>query len=355
MLDDIKKIAEKITETVKNDTFGANVRPDYLREAMSDYPLRGGKRLRPALFFWSYELCGGKECAGLEKCAAALEVWHNWTLVHDDIIDEDVMRRNSPTEHISLAKTASEADFDSTLDAEKYGRDMALLCGDLQQGWAVDLLIRGAREAKLVPELILDMVQRMELRANTELISGEALDVELAVKKLENINIKDVMQMIDLKTGALFCCACELGAMASLGYDRGKEFEKISDFALHLGRAFQLQDDILGTFGDLEKLGKDIGSDLRERKPTVLLLKTLECADKESLSTLRGIIGKENISSSDIETARKIMKDSGAYDFVKSEIKYCFDSALNALSFFPENKGRKRLEALIDYLNTREK
>lgn len=133
MLEDIKKIADKITETVKNDNYGETVKPSYLRQAMFDYPTRGGKRLRPALFFWCFNMCGGIEKNGLEKCAAAVEVWHNWTLVHDDIIDEDIMRRNFPTTHTALAKTAEESNFDANLQTEKYGRDMAILCGDLQQ------------------------------------------------------------------------------------------------------------------------------------------------------------------------------------------------------------------------------
>ncbi len=354
MLEDIKKIADDITNTVKSDSYGKNVKPEYLREGMYDYPARGGKRLRPALFFWCYNMCGGEVRSGLEKCAASLEVWHNWTLVHDDIIDEDIMRRNAPTTHIALAEVARNA-FEKTLRAEKYGRDMAILCGDLQQGWAVDLLIRGGIEAKLAPELVLQMVRRLELRANVELISGEALDVELAAKKLEDITVAEVLRMIDLKTGALFRCACELGAMAALGYDKGHEFEHISDFAMYLGRAFQLQDDILGTFGEESKLGKDIGSDLRERKPTVLLLKTLEMGDDISVEIIRNVLGRENLSQADIESARNAMVRAGAYDFVKAETVHCFDGALDALSHFPMNKGRKNLESLIEYLYSREK
>ena len=354
MLEDIKKIADDITNTVKSDSYGKNVKPEYLRDSMYDYPARGGKRLRPALFFWCYNMCGGEVRSGLEKCAASLEVWHNWTLVHDDIIDEDIMRRNAPTTHIALAEVARNA-FEATLNAEKYGRDMAVLCGDLQQGWAVDLLIRGGIEAKLAPELVLQMVRRLELRANVELISGEALDVELAAKKLEDITVAEVLHMIDLKTGALFRCACELGAMAALGYDKGHEFEHISDFAMYLGRAFQLQDDVLGTFGEESKLGKDIGSDLRERKPTVLLLKTLEMGDDISVEIIRNVLGREDLSQADIESARNAMVRSGAYDFVKAETGRCFAGALDALSHFPMNKGRKNLESLIEYLYSREK
>ena len=108
---------------------------------------------------------------------------------------------------------------------------MALLCGDLQQGWAVDILIRGASEAGIDPALALQMVRHLEYCGNIELVSGEALDVELAARKIEDISTDEVMQMIDLKTGALFRCACELGAMASLGKNEGRKYEKISSFA----------------------------------------------------------------------------------------------------------------------------
>lgn len=354
MLEDIKKIADRITLTVKNDTYGRTVRPDYLRESMFDYPTRGGKRLRPALFFWCYEMVGGHLHNGLDKCAAAIEIWHNWTLVHDDIIDGDIMRRNSPTAHMALADVAKNI-FENDVQTDKYGRDMAILCGDLQQGWAVDMLIRGGIEAELPASLVLEMVRRFELRANIELVSGEALDVEFAAKTLDDIEVSDILHMIDLKTGALFRCSCELGAMAALGYGKGWEFDRISDFARYLGRGFQLQDDILGTFGEEKKLGKDIGSDLRERKPTVLLLKSLEMADDISREIIMSVLGREEISKADVDAVRNAMQRSGAYDYVRGEVDRCFAHALDALSRFPMNKGRKNLETLIEYLYSREK
>ncbi len=354
MSEEIKKIAEAISSIIKNDAFTANIKPDYLKKAVCDYPSRNGKKLRPALFFWCFGICGGQITPGIEKCAAALEIWHNWTLVHDDIIDGDTMRRNMPCSHILLAEEA-EIKFSNAVDSDTFGRNMALLCGDLQQGWAVDILIRGASEAGIDPALALQMVRHLEYCGNIELVSGEALDVELAARKIEDISTDEVMQMIDLKTGALFRCACELGAMAALGKNEGRKYEKISSFAKNLGRAFQLQDDLLGIFGNAATLGKNIGSDLRERKPTILLIKTLEKCDNHSKKIMKNIIGKKDLTSADLESVRCIMQNTRAYSFVKNEITRSFNCALNDLNDFPMNNARLNLEELIQYLLTRQK
>lgn len=140
------------------------------------YPLRGGKRLRPALTLWSCGAVGGDPVRAL-NAAAAVEIYHNWTLVHDDIIDCDELRRGKPTCHVELRKVGTGL-FQLNADrARKYGEDFAILAGDLQQSWAMDVLIRST-DRGVSPETTLAMARRMESFLGRELISGEALDVE---------------------------------------------------------------------------------------------------------------------------------------------------------------------------------
>ena len=143
MLNDLQTIARSIDTLLKQDPFPGTVKPEYLREAVRDYPVRGGKRLRPAIVIWCCELLGGDREQALYPAAAA-EVFHNWTLVHDDIIDQDNTRRGKPTCHITLQENLGRRFQLSETEAARSGRDYAILAGDLQQGWATDLILRSA-------------------------------------------------------------------------------------------------------------------------------------------------------------------------------------------------------------------
>ena len=161
-----------VEEFLEDDPFPETVRPPALREAVRLYPLRGGKRLRPALTLWSCGAVGGDPVRAL-NAAAAVEIYHNWTLVHDDIIDCDELRRGKPTCHVELRKAGTEQ-FQLNADrARKYGEDFAILAGDLQQSWAMDVLIRST-DRGVSPETALSMARRMESFLGRELISGEA-------------------------------------------------------------------------------------------------------------------------------------------------------------------------------------
>ena len=211
MINHLRQIAADIDRLLADDEFPATVRPDYLRDAVRDYPVRGGKRLRPAMLIWSCGLLGGSESAALYP-AAAVEVFHNWTLVHDDIIDQDDTRRGAPTSHVKLAAELGGRFSLADDDAERTGRDFAILAGDLQQGWANDLLLRSA-EHGVPPEVTVALGRRFQKLANSDLISGEALDVEFSLRELTGLKSQEVRTMLGLKTGALLQFCTEAGAM----------------------------------------------------------------------------------------------------------------------------------------------
>lgn len=355
MINHLRQIAADIDRLLANDEFPATVRPDYLRDAVRDYPVRGGKRLRPAMLIWSCGLLGGSESAALYP-AAAVEVFHNWTLVHDDIIDQDDTRRGAPTSHVKLAAELGGKFSLGAGDAERTGRDFAILAGDLQQGWANDLLLRSA-EHGVPPEVTVALGRRFQKLANSDLISGEALDVEFSLRELTGLKSQEVRTMLGLKTGALLQFCTEAGAMIALDTADAEhpDVRKLSEFALAAGIAFQLRDDYLGIFGVYDSLGKALGNDLREGKATVMLLDTLRLASAADREKLLGYIGRETYSDADLDDVRRIMRDSGAAASNEAEAARLAEQARNILRSFPDNPYRQHLLDLVNFLIDRER
>ena len=355
MINHLRQIAADIDRLLADDEFPATVRPDYLRDAVRDYPVRGGKRLRPAMLIWSCGLLGGSESAALYP-AAAVEVFHNWTLVHDDIIDQDDTRRGAPTSHVKLAAELGGKFSLGAGDAERTGRDFAILAGDLQQGWANDLLLRSA-EHGVPPEVTVALGRRFQKLANSDLSSGEALDVEFSLRELTGLKSQEVRTMLGLKTGALLQFCTEAGAMIALNTADAEhpDVRKLSEFALAAGIAFQLRDDYLGIFGVYDSLGKALGNDLREGKATVMLLDTLRLASAADREKLLGYIGRETYSDADLDDVRRIMRDSGAAASNEAEAARLAEQARNILRSFPDNPYRQHLLDLVNFLIDRER
>lgn len=347
----LAQIAADIGALIAADDFPDRIRPDYLAGAVRDYPSRGGKRLRPALVVWSCGLLGG-EVAHARYPAAAVEVYHNWTLVHDDIIDQDAFRRNLPTTHHQLAATMRERFSADPVEAARLGRDFAMLCGDLQQAWANHLLLRSVADG-VEPATALRIAVRFQELGNRDLVSGEALDMELALRRIEDVTAAEAREMIGLKTGALLQLAAETGALLAGGTD--EEVCKLGTFAMLCGIAFQLRDDYLGIFGDGVKLGKKIGADLREAKPTVLLLTALEKSDAPTRVRLLGFLRREHYDESDIAEVRTLLTACGAAAAVTAEADRLAGQARTLLAAFPAGRFRDCLDAFAAYLVERDK
>ncbi len=355
MIDQLRHIAADIDNLIRTDAFPDSIRPDYLREAVRDYPVRGGKRIRPALLIWSCELFGGDPAKALYPAAAA-EVFHNWTLVHDDIIDQDSSRRGKPTSHVSLAEiTAAQFQLD-TATAERTGRDFAILTGDMQQAWANDLLLRSVDHG-VSPDVAVALARRLQLLAGKELISGEALDVEFSMCPVDSLSIPQVREMIYLKTGALLRFCTEAGAMIALSTTDPEtpEVKMIGQFASAAGVAFQLRDDHLGIFGNYSSFGKALGADLRETKATLLLITALRFAGEEQRQTLLSLLGRPEYSQADLELVRDIMNSSGATAAVEAETAQLAEQARNLLRNLPATEARQHMLDLVNYLINRER
>ncbi|MDD5699163.1 MAG: polyprenyl synthetase family protein [Victivallaceae bacterium] len=354
MLNELKQVALQIDELIVNDDFPTAIEPQYLRATVMDYPSRGGKRLRPALLLWCCGLLGGNTEAALYPAMAA-ELFHNWTLVHDDIIDEDRMRRGQLTTHEALRLFARETFEAGDLAADKFGRNFAILAGDIQQGWALNTILKSA-EHGLSAELTLALGRRLLKLGSCRLISGEALDIEFPMRKWQHISTEDTLHMLKLKTGNLLRFCAEAGAAIALntGNFRRKEIKMLGEFAVAAGIAFQLRDDWLGIFGDSGKTGKNIASDLTTKKPTILLLKTFENLKPELQLHLTGMLGLDEYDETILNQVRTLMRDCGAEAYVREETEKLASQAKKILYRFPDNKYRTLLLELTAFLVNRE-
>jgi geranylgeranyl diphosphate synthase type I len=332
------------------DEFG----PEPLREAALAYVGRGGKRLRPAVLMMCCGAAGGDPQA-VVPAAAALELFHTWTLVHDDIIDNDATRRGEPTAHVLATAHARRLGY-SEAAAARFGRDTAILAGDILQGWSVAMLLDSARDPRCPPAVVLALAAQMEGRIVPRLIRGEMLDVCFAGQSPEQLAEADVLEMLRLKTGVLMEFAAVAGACLGNGRlpDDNPLASWLGEFAWRCGVAFQLQDDILGIVGDEKQLGKPVGSDIREGKRTVILLHALGEAAPADRGRLLAAFGNPLLAAAELAWVRQSLEQLGSIEYARQLAEAQLASARHALAKVPASPYRDWLEAWADFMVKRE-
>lgn len=319
--------------------------PAELHEGTFVYFERGGKRLRPAICRLAAGALGGKEAEDAAiPCALALELYHNWTLIHDDMIDHDDTRRGKSAVHKLI--TDSFARFGAE-KATEYGWDAALLAGDALHSASVSYLSHLSDSGFVPSQVTLKILSLLEGEYGPFLISGETIDTKNGVLFGEGsfyrLTPDEVTYMMAGKTGALFAISALSGALiGSRQTDPDlPSCKALADFARLCGLAFQLQDDILGVTSDEKTLGKPIGSDIREGKPTILLLTAYRNANEEEKDFLRrtvGSCGDEN----DILRARQILVERGMEETRLLASAY-LKEAENALLPLPDSTYKQLL------------
>ncbi len=347
-------VASDITRLLMDDPFPQAVQPAYLKEGVLAYPRRGGKLLRPALCLWSCGAVGG-DPAIARHVAAAIEIFHTWTLVHDDIIDQDDRRRGEPAVHRLIADDATERFAGVGLAvAARFGENQAMLAGDIQQAWANSLVLKGVGDG-VPPVVVLALLERLNRVVNPGLISGEAIDVEFELRPVSDVTTEEMEAMYRLKTGLLLRFAAEAGAMVGLGAadpDAGPVVS-LGEFAAEAGLAFQLQDDLLGMFGDAASLGKPIGSDLRKGKRTLLFAAALERLDGVDRDFLTGALGNQRLSEADQRRATALIADCGARAWTEARAEVLIDSALHRLEQLEDTIYRELLREWAHFVTRR--
>lgn len=299
----------------------------HLREVGGSYLEHRGKCLRPALLTLCCEAMADAPHTPL-PAACAVEMFHTWTLMHDDVIDHDDMRRGRPTAHVR-GRMLAERDLPPETDAPEYGVVLAILGGDYVFGSAMDMLL----QTPCSPEVLRSIARRMVGKLNSELLSGEQLDVRLSLTPWSAITEESIMQMMRGKTGALLAYCAETGV--AIGENMPPEnspcAKQMAEFAHLCGLAFQMKDDLLGIFGDEGKFGKPIGSDIREGKRTVLMLRTFQNASEADAKALLAVLGKKAATQEEIENARTIVVKTGAEKAVTDLSEAYVDQALAIL------------------------
>lgn len=323
----------------------------HLQAAVTSYIEAGGKSLRPGVLMFSCGAVGGDEMLAI-PAAAAVELYHTWTLVHDDIIDRDERRRGSPTVHAQFRDLArTELGYEDH-KATHYGLSVAILAGDMQQGWCNTMLTNLYRENHLPPELVLQLSHELFSRVQTTLVDGEALDILYAEMPVEKLNAEQILDMLWKKTGVLYEFAGRAGA--AIGSAPSEVVERIAHFTGKCGTAFQIQDDILGIVGNEKQLGKPIGSDVREGKRTLIVLGSLpqmSAAERElTLKTL----GNHEASEATIQEVIDLFRKTGGIDYAKTIAQTYVRDALAGIADLPDSSSKRLLVSWANYLIERE-
>ncbi|MDE6135208.1 MAG: polyprenyl synthetase family protein [Muribaculaceae bacterium] len=233
----------------------------------------GGKRLRPSLLLATYQALAHDDCSKAINQALAIEVFHNFTLLHDDVMDNADLRRGRPTAHL------------------KWGANAAIISGDAMLTFSTQLLAHCPAD-RLAPLLAMFNKTAMEV------YEGQQLDMEFETRA--DVRINEYIRMIALKTSVLLGCACALGAI--MAYASEADIKAMYDYGYTMGLAFQLRDDWLDTYGDPAVFGKEIGGDIINRKKTWLLITALEESDGELADTLNEDLENNEL----IEQVRRI-------------------------------------------------
>lgn len=262
----------------------------------------GGKRIRPALCLAACHFFSGNFQSAL-NAAIGLEIFHNFTLLHDDIMDHSSMRRNKPTVHI------------------KWNSNTAILSGDAMMIKASQLMLE-------VPSKVLKEVQDIFLQTSLEVCEGQQLDMEFEGRK--EVHVEEYLNMIRLKTAVLLGASLQIGAL--IGGASNEEAKLIYRFGESIGIAFQLQDDYLDVFGDPKVFGKKVGQDIVSNKKTFLLISCLKNAKGDQLKTLeKWITNKTFDSDKKIEAIKKTYIDLGIDRLSRDKMNFYYQKSLTAL------------------------
>ena len=274
----------------------------------------GGKRLRPALLLLANDLFGGKPENAI-NAALAIEIFHNFTLVHDDIMDNAPLRRNNPTVY------------------KKWNANIAILSGDVMCINAIQYL------AKSNPKYVVEILELFNTTA-IEVCEGQQLDMNF--EKLDTVTIDEYINMIELKTAVLLAASLKIGAV--LANANQEDANHIYEFGKNLGVAFQLMDDVLDLYGDPKKFGKQIGGDVLANKKTYLLLKAKELAKNEVKKELDFCINSAFLDKeSKVKRVTKIFDSLNIKQLAEAEMNLFYNTALAHLDSINVPQDKKQV------------
>ena len=299
-MNELSDLQALISDAVNKLTFPEH--PGQLYDPISYILSLGGKRMRPALLLMACELFGGDANKAIPP-ALAIEVFHNFTLMHDDIMDNAPLRRGRTTVH------------------EKWNQNVGILSGDV-------MLIEGYKLMMQVDDRILRQVLDIFNETAVGVCEGQQIDMEF--EQQNDVRIDEYINMIRLKTAVVLGGALKIGAL--IGGAPSADAALLSTFGEQLGIAFQLQDDILDVYGDPEKFGKQVGGDIISNKKTYLLIKALELAKNKDAADLNTLISATKFDGAEKVTAVTRIYDSlNIRQYAEDAMQGYADKAFEAL------------------------
>lgn len=323
-------------------------------KSIRDMVLAGGKRVRAAFMYWGYRAARPQqvdEAGRREKYEAiieasmSIELTHIFLLIHDDIIDRDDFRHGIATVHKKYEQLARR--FFKKTDPKHFGDSMAIVVGDMAAAFGNDIIFNSlfSPERKQVA-----LSKLQEIVVNT--VSGEILDVMLEAKG--KATEKEILEVHRNKT-AKYTVEGPLHLGALLAGADEKRLKVLSEYAVPVGIAFQIQDDILGACGNEKKLGKPVCSDLREGKQTLLIVKALELGSKADKNNIHRLLGKRDASEKEIELFRDIVRNTGSLQYSRDLAKKYVERGKRMIAESGLNEEVKGfLIGIADYIVDRE-
>lgn len=312
----LKSVAQQIDKMIDRNF---NQIPGELNKASAHLLNAGGKRLRPAVVLLSAEAVRPGCTPDVIPAALALEVTHTFTLIHDDIMDGDSLRRGVPTVHT------------------KWDMPTGILAGDVLYARAFEFIsqAKAGDAAKVKATALL-------ARACADICEGQYMD--MSFEHRTDVTEEEYMTMVEKKTGVLYAAAAAIGGTLAGGSD--KQVEALYKFGLNTGIAFQIQDDFIDLMSPPEKSGKDQGSDLREGKQTLIMI----TARRKGVDLLKY---RRELNQSDITSAIKELTDSGVLEDIKNKARALVEDSNRLLSVLPPSKERQLLMEVGEFFITR--
>lgn len=316
--DDIRKRAVLVDDVISEHLSGRQ--PDGLYMAMRHLIDAGGKRLRPFMLTLSAGAVGGRATSVL-PAAAAIELVHTFTLIHDDIMDNDDLRRGLPAVHV------------------KWGTSGAILAGDTLYSKAFELI----SSMKSDPDRVVECI-RILSKTCTDICEGQWLDVDF--EKRDDVTEDEYIRMVEKKTAVLYASAAKIGAI--LGGGSKKEAEALYEFGRCVGIGFQIHDDMIDLISPEEVIGKVRGSDLMEGKRTLIAIHAL------SHNASIDIFGRGEATRDEIDEALCTLERSGSIEYARRKALQFVEKGKASLESLRDTKAKRQLVELADYMITRQ-
>lgn len=322
---EVMDILKKYSESIDNEIMAtlSTIDPSTLCEASDHLIKAGGKKLRPVLVVLSSESVGGRAQDAL-KTAVSMELIHTFSLIHDDIMDKDEMRRGKPSVH------------------KLWGEPMAILAGDTLFSKAFEIVLE-TDTTNIDPKRVVEALKTV-VDSCIKICEGQALDISFEGQL--DVKEEEYMTMIYKKTAALIAAATKAGAIIGGGND--EQVEALSEYGRLIGLAFQIQDDYLDVVSDEEDIGKPVGSDIVEGKMTLMVVHALANASKEDKKRLISILEANNEDL--VDDAISIFNKYGSIEYTQNIALENVKTAKELLNVLEDSDAKKSLELVADFV-----